>query len=185
MGAELAGAALERGHQVIVVSGPVEVTYPPAAEVVWITSTEELLDACRRWFPDCHGLIGAAAPCDYRPVRVESQKISKTGGPLMLQLVETPDVVATLAAEKRPDQWIVGFALETADHHFRAITKLERKRCDLIVLNGPEAMNAQDNRVEVIDREQGVLATLEGSKAHVARGILALLDQRFGAAERV
>ena len=74
----------------------------------------------------------------------------------MVELVETPDVVAALGAIKQ-SQWMVAFALETKDHHFRALQKLERKNCDLIVLNGPEAMCAADTRVEVIDRQGQVV----------------------------
>src|SRR3954453_21780780 len=90
MGRALAAAALELGHEVVVVSGPVNVEYPKAADVRPIVSTEELLAVCKELFPSCGGAIGAAAPCDYRPVRVETQKIAKTGQPLMLNLVETP-----------------------------------------------------------------------------------------------
>src|SRR5262245_15178857 len=77
MGRALAEAALQLGHQVVVVSGPVSVSYPAAAEVRQIISTEELLAVCQELFPDCDGAIGAAAPCDYRPVRVAEHKISK------------------------------------------------------------------------------------------------------------
>ena len=80
-------------------------------------------------------MIGAAAPCDYRPVMVATEKIKKTGDPLVLHLVETPDIVATLGSEKRSDQWIVGFALETEDARFRALSKLQHKCCDLVVVN--------------------------------------------------
>jgi phosphopantothenoylcysteine decarboxylase/phosphopantothenate--cysteine ligase len=179
MGRALAEAALELGHQVVIASGPVEVTYPADAELIWITSTEELLDACQRTFPSCDGLIGAAAPCDYRPLRVETQKIAKDGHPLILELVETPDVVATLGAAKRRDQWVVGFALETDDQRFRAITKLEKKSCDLIVLNGPSAMNSSTNSVEVLDRSGAVVAALEGTKEQVSRGILQIVQKRL------
>ncbi len=179
MGCALAEAALALGHDVVVVSGPVNLAYPSAAEVVAVTSTEDLLEACRRVFPDCDGLIGAAAPCDYRPVRVATAKISKTGEPLTLQLVETPDVVATLGASKKPDQWLVGFALETEDQRFRALSKLQRKSCDLIVLNGPQAMDARDNAVEMLDKSGQVVASFQGSKESVARGILSVIEQRL------
>ena len=179
MGRALAEAALELGHEVIVVTGPVAVTYPPGAEVRQIVSTEELLAACEELFPSCDGVIGAAAPCDYRPVRVEEHKITKTGQPLVLNLVETPDVMATLGAAKRPGQWLVGFALETDDQRFRALTKLERKSCDLIVLNGPDAMDAMDNQVEVLDRSGAVALALAGSKEQVARGILQAITERL------
>ncbi len=179
MGRALAEAALAAGHDVVVVSGPVTVTYPAAAEVRQIISTEDLLAACQELFPACDGAIGAAAPCDYRPVRVEEHKIAKTGQPLVLSLVETPDVMATLGAGKRADQWLVGFALETDDPRFRALAKLERKSCDLIVLNGPGAMDALDNQVEVLDREGAVVAALSGSKELVARGILQAIGERL------
>ena len=179
MGCALAQSALDLGHEVIVVTGPVEVTYPEAAEVVPIVSTEDLLAACEDRFPNCDGLIGAAAPCDYRPQRIAPHKISKTGEPLVLHLLETPDVVATMGARKRSHQWVVGFALETEDQRFRAITKLERKSCDLIVLNGPEAMNATDNQVEIIDRQGQVVSTIAGDKEIVAREILAVIGQRL------
>jgi phosphopantothenoylcysteine decarboxylase/phosphopantothenate--cysteine ligase len=157
----------------------VTVQYPSRAEVISVISTDEMLEACQLCFPSCEGLIGAAAPCDYQPVRIETHKIAKTGEPLMLHLVETADVVATLGADKRSDQWVVGFALETDDQRFRAITKLEKKSCDLIVLNGPEAMNSHTNSVEVLDRTGQVVKAIQGSKDEVGRGILRVIQQQL------
>lgn len=179
MGRALAESAIKAGHDVVVVSGPVEVEYPRAADIINVVSTEEMLQACREIFPRCHGLIGVAAPCDYRPIRVAEHKIAKTGEPLMLQLIETPDIVATTAAAKEADQWVVGFALETQDARFRAITKMERKSCDLMVLNGPEAMNAAENRVEVIAANGDVVVELSGQKESVARGIFEVIQHRL------
>jgi len=179
MGRALAAAAIALGHEVVVVSGPVNIDYPAGATVRPVVSTEELLAACQELFPACDGVIGAAAPCDYRPMRVEEHKIAKTGQPLVLNLVETPDVIATLGASKRLGQWLVGFALETDDQRFRALTKLLRKSCDLMVLNGPTAMDADDNQVEVLDRTGAVVSALAGSKSEVAGGILAVIQQRL------
>lgn len=178
MGKALAEAALERGHEVVIVSGPVDISYPAAAEVVPVISTEDMLAAARKVFPKCDGLIGVAAPSDYRPVKVAASKIAKTGEPLTLHLVETADVVATLGAEKT-HQWLVGFALETEDRRLRAIAKLEKKSCDLMVSNGPEAMHSLDNNVEIIDHEGTVLETLTGRKEEVARGIFAVIEERL------
>jgi phosphopantothenoylcysteine decarboxylase / phosphopantothenate---cysteine ligase len=178
MGAALAAAVIEAGHRAVVVSGPVDVEYPQAAEVVPVVSTDDMLEACLKVFPTCDGLIAVAAPCDYRPVVVAKQKIRKTGQPLKLHLVETSDIVASLAAEST-GQWIVGFALETEDRRMRAMQKLERKSCDLIVLNGPEAMHATKTRIEVLDKEGELLGALVGTKAEVARGIFRIIDQRL------
>ena len=178
MGKSLAEAALSRGHRVVVVSGPVCLDYPEAAEVIPVVSTEQMLAACREAFPDCDGLIGAAAPCDYRPMKVQSGKIEKTGDPLVLNLIETSDVIATLAADKQ-GRWVVGFALETEDQRFRALVKLENKNCDLIVLNGPEAMDAASNSVEVLDETGTVIAAFAGKKIEVSKGIMNVISQRL------
>jgi phosphopantothenoylcysteine synthetase/decarboxylase len=100
-------------------------------------------------------------------------------------LPESTSFVATNAsgtasgAAKRADQWVVGFALETEDRRLRALAKAERKSCDLMVMNGPEAMNAPDNRVEVLDRQGNVVAEFAGPKEDVARGILAVIQDRL------
>jgi phosphopantothenoylcysteine decarboxylase/phosphopantothenate--cysteine ligase len=179
MGTALVQAAIDAGHEVIVVSGPVEVSYHAQAAVVPVVSTEDMLSACQRVFPDCDGLIGVAAPCDYRPVKVAEQKIHKNGEPLLLHLIETPDVVASLAAEKKPKQWVVGFALETEDQRFRALSKMEKKSCDLMVLNSAAAIGAAENAIEVIDRAGNALASYEGSKDDVARGLFRLIQERL------
>ncbi len=178
MGLALAEAALAAGHEVVVVSGPVEVVYPAACRVISVVSTEEMLAACQAEFAHCDGLIGVAAPCDYRPVQVAPNKIAKTGAPLELHLIETDDVVATLGAGKTR-QWLVGFALETEDRRLRALAKLEKKHCDLMVLNGPEAMNSLHNTVEILDPAGGVIDTIAGPKAEVARRIFGVIQQRL------
>ena len=178
MGAALAQAALDLGHEVIVVSGPVEVEYPAGATIVPVVSTEEMVDRSREAFQQCDGLIGAAAPCDYRPQHVEADKISKTGEPLLLELVETDDVVATLG-EVKGNRWVVGFALETEDHRLRALAKLERKCCDLIVSNGVEAMDSLENRVEILDPTGKVIHAFAGRKVQIARQILSVIQDQL------
>lgn len=178
MGAALATAARNLDHEVIIISGPVEVEYPSGANVISVVSTEEMLSCARETFETCDGMIGAAAPCDYRPQHVERSKIAKTGEPLLLELIETEDVVATLGAAKG-DRWMVGFALETEDHRLRALAKLERKHCDLMVSNGVEAMDSHDNRVEILAPDGEVLETAAGSKSTVAETILEVVQQRL------
>lgn len=184
MGSALAAAAVAAGHEVVVVSGPVEVAYPCEAEVVPVVTTEEMLAACQRLFPDCDGLIGVAAPCDYRPREVAAHKIKRTGDRLLLELIETPDIIATLGAQKRRTQWIVAFALETHDPHLRALQKLERKKADLIVLNGPAAIHSDQTHVEILNLRGEILASLDGPKDRVAAGLFRVLMQSVGQAPR-
>jgi phosphopantothenoylcysteine decarboxylase/phosphopantothenate--cysteine ligase len=178
MGRALAEAAIALGHEVVVVSGPVEVEYPPQARVVPVISTEDMLAASAREFETCDGLIGAAAPCDYRPMRVESHKIVKTGQPIDLHLTETDDVVATLGA-KKGHRWVVGFALETEDHRLRALAKLEKKFCDLMVSNGAQAISSLDNEVEILTPNGDVLASISGAKEMVANHILGIIEEQL------
>ena len=178
MGCALAEAALALGHEVVIISGPVEIVYPPAARVVPVISTEEMLAAASHIFETSDGLIGAAAPCDYRPVRVEDHKITKTGRPVDVRLVETEDVVATLG-ERKGERWVVGFALETEDRRLRALAKLERKHCDLVVSNGPAAISSLENDVEVLAPDGTIVANFAGSKDDVAHGILAIINERL------
>jgi phosphopantothenoylcysteine decarboxylase/phosphopantothenate--cysteine ligase len=178
MGAALAAAAIQAGHEVVIVSGPVEAKYPDAAEVRWVVSTEDMLCAAEEEFEHCDGLIGVAAPCDYRPHRVEDHKIAKTGEPLILHLIETPDIVATLGADKGA-RWVVGFALQSDDHHFKAVRKLEQKSCDLIVLNEPTAMEATHNTIEVLDASGQPILQASDTKDNVARQIFAVIEQRL------
>ncbi len=179
MGAALAQAVISAGHQAVVVSGPVTVDYPVEAEIHWVVTTDEMLEKSKELFGDCDGVIGAAAPCDYMPRHVQSQKLSKTGRPLRIELVETADVVATLGERKRANQWAVGFALETEDQRFRAIIKLERKHCDLMVSNGPAAIDADHNEVELLDASGEVLASISGSKHHVAEQLMSEISIRL------
>ena len=178
MGYALAEAALASGHEVIIVSGPVGIDYPRGAEVVPVVSTEEMLAECRRIFPTCDGMIGVAAPSDYQPIVVLENKIAKRNEPIVLHLIETPDVVATLGADKG-DRWIVGFALETQDQHIRAVIKAERKNCDMMVLNGPEAMNSAENEVALMDAIGTVLLSLSGTKTYVAQEIFGMIQERL------
>jgi len=178
MGRALAEAATQCGHEVVIVSGPVDVSYPSTSVVYKVISTEEMLEIARREFQACDGLIGVAAPCDYRPLQVADHKLSKDGSPRLLQLVETPDVVATLGAQKG-NRWVVGFALETEDHRFRAIRKLEQKSCDLIVLNDPTAMDSDSNSVEVLDGDGRVLLSKHGLKEAVAQALFSLINDEL------
>ncbi len=179
MGAALAVAVMQQGHDVVIVSGPVAVDYPPGAEVIQVLTTDDMLSVAGDIFPSCDGAIGAAAPCDYKPLKISNQKLSKTGQPLSLELIETPDVIAVLGQSKGSDQWVVGFALETDDRHFRATVKLQKKCCDLMVSNGPEAIDAADNNVELLGSDGRIIETISGSKQHVANRLIHQIHHRL------
>jgi phosphopantothenoylcysteine decarboxylase / phosphopantothenate---cysteine ligase len=171
MGRELAACGIKLGYDVTVVSGPVNVDYPAKAKVISVVTTQEMLEATREHFKQATGLIGVAAPCDYMPQVIQPQKIPKTGHNLTLELIETPDIVATLAAEKHENQWVVGFALETEDRRHRAIAKMQRKRCNLMVSNSAAAINAADTDLEILNADGELIEQVIGSKQKAAKQI--------------
>ena len=175
MGCALTTAALAAGHEVVVVSGPVSVAYPEAAEVIAVVTTEEMLAASVEQFPTCDGVIGVAAPCDFSPKVVASEKIKKVDGNLTLELVATPDIMKALGALKQEHQWSVGFALETENGLDNAVQKLRDKQCDLIVLNGADAIDSEVNSITVIDNEGESIRKFSGSKPDAAKVIVELI----------
>ena len=176
MGGALAQAVLDAGHEAVVISGPVSVRYPEAAAVVFVKTTEEMLAAALEHFPRCIGAIAAAAPCDFRPKELQTQKIRKTGLHLTVELIETPDVIGALGRRKRADQWTVAFALETEEGMARAMAKLRTKQADLIVVNQPNAIDSDSSSVQILGLD-GAIVGASGPKTSVAQAILERIQQ--------
>ncbi len=151
MGYALAAAAVRRGWQVDLVSGPVALPPPRGAAVHAVVSAEEMLRACEPLFEQCDLFIAVAAVADYRPAARSPGKGAKSAGAWRLELVPTVDILKTLAARKRPGQVVVGFAAETGDLEARAQRKREDKRLDWIVANEVSrpglGIGAEDNAV--------------------------------------
>lgn len=168
MGCALATAALAAGHEVVVISGPVSITYPEAAEVISVMTTEEMLAAAIEQFPSCDGAIGVAAPCDFAPLVVADEKIKKTDANLTLELEGTPDIMMALGKMKQSHQWSIGFAMETENGLTNALKKLRAKQFDLIVLNGVEAIGSEVNSINVIDSSGESVRKFSGDKLEAA-----------------
>lgn len=178
MGYALAQAAQEAGHEVELVSGPVALTPPAGCRLHPVLTTAEMLAACLDIFPRCDGVIGVAAVCDYTPKARVTGKLSKTGRPLILELVETADILGTLGASKG-HRWSVGFALETDAGPGKALQKLREKRCDAIALNALSAMGAETNRIQLLAREGEIVADWNGTKLDVAREMIAWIGRNL------
>jgi phosphopantothenoylcysteine decarboxylase / phosphopantothenate---cysteine ligase len=179
MAAALARAALAAGHEVTIVSGPVQLAYPKAARVVPVVTTDEMLAASLAELPRCDGVIAAAAPCDFEPRRRVAGKIPRQGTSLRLDLEPTPDVIATLASKGAKRQWFVAFALEPGADPRRAFAKIEAKRCDLIVVNDVTALEASRTAVTVYDRAHATVGTKAGTKRAVATWLVRLIGTRL------
>jgi len=177
-GFALAQAALDRGAEVTLITGPVSLPTPVGARRVDVTTVQQMLDAVLEDAADADALLMAAAVGDYRPATVSEHKIKKTAD-LTLRLERTPDILAAVARQRadtgRP-RVVVGFAAESQDLLENARAKLEAKRLDLIVANDITAADAgfaaETNRVVLLDREGGVEELPLMSKAAVAETVL-------------
>jgi len=179
MAKALAEAAVARGHDVTIVSGPVHVRYPARARVIPVTTTAEMLAESLALLPACDGVIAAAAPCDFEPVRRQPGKIPRQGAGLTLRLVPTTDVIATLARRHRPGQWFVAFALEPGADPTRAFAKIKAKQCDLIVVNDVTALESAENAVAVYDARHAHVGSKRASKRAVAGWLIRLIEARL------
>lgn len=159
MGYAIARAAARRGAQVTLLTGPVSIEPPQGVRVVPFTTTQDLLERALENAGEQDILIQSAAPADYRAKEIAPQKIKKQGGADMtIELVENPDVAATLGRQKRADQTFVGFAAETNDVLEHARGKLQKKNLDMIVANDVTAPGAgfdvNTNIVTLITRSE-------------------------------
>jgi phosphopantothenoylcysteine decarboxylase/phosphopantothenate--cysteine ligase len=179
MAAALAQAALAAGHEVTIVSGPVQLRYPTAARVIPVITTRDMLDASLAELPSVEGVVATAAPCDFEPVRRVAGKIPRQGDGLALELSPTPDVIATLARKSVSRQWFVAFALEPGADPRRAFQKIEAKRCDLIVVNDVTAIEGTNTAVTVYDRSHAAVGSKAGTKRAVATWLIRLFTTRL------
>jgi phosphopantothenoylcysteine decarboxylase/phosphopantothenate--cysteine ligase len=151
MGYALAEAARNRGAEVVLVSGPTSLEFPNA---VHVRTTEEMRTAVLHNAKAVDVVIKAAAPLDFRPKSVSSQKIKKKTASLTLELEPTEDILKELGATKN-GKILVGFAAETENHIRNGIEKLKEKNLDLIVVNsanGPDsAFDSDINHATIID----------------------------------
>lgn len=185
MGYELARAAMLRGAQVTLVSGPTALEPPPFVELVRVESAQQMHDAVMAAAPAQDVIIKAAAVADYRPAHTAGEKIKKSGADLTLELTRTPDILAELGAARRPGQFLCGFAMETRDLLDNARAKLEKKGADMIVANSLREAGAgfggATNHVTLVEPTGCTELPLAG-KDEVAHRILdRILARRAGA----
>ena len=183
MGYALAEACASRGAEVVLVSGPVTLqTVHPNIQRIDVESAAEMHRATADAFKDADAGILCAAVADFTPEQVADQKIKREKDDLVLRLKPTCDIAASLGKEKRPDQLLVGFALETCDEVSHAQDKLARKNFDFIVLNSLNDKGAgfrcDTNKITIIDRTEAVSYPLK-RKQEVAEDIVDKLSSLF------
>lgn len=181
MGYALARAFALAGADVTLVSGPTALPLPdPTIRRIPVRSAQEMYEATAGVFPGADVVILNAAVADYTPLHPAQQKIKKKEDTFSIELGRTVDIAATLGRQKRPEQLLVGFALETNNEHAHALAKLRAKNFDFIVLNSLQDKGAgfghDTNKITVIDKaEQSHEFSLK-SKDDVAADLLRLVE---------
>jgi phosphopantothenoylcysteine decarboxylase/phosphopantothenate--cysteine ligase len=185
MGVALAAAAWQRGADVTLIHGPLDVPLPVGPVAHAVESTSEMHDAVMAALPIADALVMAAAPADFTPMTVAATKLSKRAGDEVrtLALVNTPDILRETTALRPAGAVIVGFALETGDLDAKATAKLVEKGLDLIVANDATVDGAgfgtDTNVVTIHDREGGREETGLASKVEIAHHILDRIAARL------
>ena len=173
-GAMLASEALERGWDVDLVHGHLEVP-PPEVRLHPAPTAREMLEVCRQLHPACDVLIAAAAVSDYTPREASRQKRKRDGSSWTLELMPTEDILLSLRQSKGR-RVHAGFALETEDMERNALRKLETKGLDWIVANGPEAIGGKASRYVLLGRGGARQDLGIATKAQVAKALLDALE---------
>lgn len=184
MGFAIAEAFADAGSDVRVICGPV--TRLPVHDHITVNKVEtaaEMFEETQTYFREYDLVIFSAAVADYTPAQVSDQKIKKQGNSMHLDLVKTTDIAATLGQQKKQDQLLIGFALETEHEMEYALDKLRRKNLDYIVLNSLNDVGSgfahDTNKITVIDKSENIQRYPLKSKSDVAKDILNIILEKW------
>jgi phosphopantothenoylcysteine decarboxylase / phosphopantothenate---cysteine ligase len=181
MGYAIAEAAVTRKHQVTLISGPSAIRPPRGAEIILITTADELYRAVHRSVRRCDVLVMCAAVSDYKPASVSGRKMKKRKSAFTLKLIPTRDILASLPKRRR--YLVVGFAAETHDLKIHAEKKLRAKNCDAIVANdvsGSETgMESDENEVTIFFRHGENKKISRAPKKIIARELVKIIAKMW------
>ena len=181
MGYALAQAAIEAGAKVTLVSGPTHLDAPNKAEVINVISADDMHKAVMQQIDTQDIFIGVAAVADYRPALAVECKIKKDNDEMSVELVKNKDILADVAALKKPP-YCVGFAAETNNVIEYARKKLEKKKLQLVaanqVGNGETGFKTKDNAITLISKDD-VIELPKQNKFALARNLIAVITDHF------
>jgi phosphopantothenoylcysteine decarboxylase/phosphopantothenate--cysteine ligase len=181
MGVAIAEEFASRGAGVTLILGPSNIEVSKNIETVKVTSAQQMYEACLNSFSKTDITVMAAAVADYAPQDFSSQKIKKSTDLFTLSLIKTPDILKQLGEIKNEKQIIVGFALETNNEKENALSKLEMKKIDLIVLNSLNDEGAgfgnDSNKIAIYDKNGNESLFDLKSKKLVAKDIVNTIIQ--------
>jgi len=175
MGYALAEAAVAADHDVVLISGPVDLEPVAGATLIPVSTSDEMFDAVVWHAKSCDVLVMAAAVADYKPERVSPTKIKKRDEKLALQLIRTRDILATIGNQPR-NYLLAGFAAETENLEANAAKKLRDKNLDLIIANDVSnpaiGMESDKNEVTILFRSGEKRKIPRATKKNLARELI-------------
>jgi phosphopantothenoylcysteine decarboxylase / phosphopantothenate---cysteine ligase len=173
MGYAIAEAALDVGHDVILISGPVNLARPRNAKVIYVSTSDEMFDAVHQHADDVNVCVLCAAVADYKPAEVSPVKIKKRATQLSLELIPTRDILDSLGTLQNRKFLLVGFAAETDHLEANATKKLREKNCDIIVANDARiAMESDESELLILFRDGDTKKISRAPKKNLARELV-------------
>lgn len=158
MGIQLAKQALAQAAEVILILGPSAEPIPSNDKLIVhrIESADQMYDTCHQYKTEVDVFIFAAAVADYKPQNISDEKIKKNEDLLQVNLIKNKDIAASIGADKKSNQIIIGFALETEKIIEHATAKMHKKNMDMIVINTPKIKNTafgyDTNQISILHR---------------------------------
>ncbi len=176
MGYVLAEVAKRRGAEVILISGPTNITPPQGVNTIFVESALDMEREVVKHFPGSDVVIASAAVSDYRPEKREKEKIKTNPRRKSINLIRNPDILSQLGKQKGA-KFLIGFALETKDLEKNAREKLKGKNLDMIIANAPQAMNRNEATVKIFTKSGKKIFLQEMKKEKIAERILSELKE--------
>src|SRR5262249_1068195 len=177
MGYAMAEAALDAGHDVILISGPVNLEPPRGAKFISVSTSDEMFAAVHRHAEESDACVLCAAVADYKPVEVSPVKIKKRAGEFSLELIPTRDILKSLRRRENRKFLLVGFAAETDHVEENAAKKLREKNCDIIVANDARVgMESDENELLVLFRDGEMKKLSRAPKKILARELVKIFQ---------
>jgi phosphopantothenoylcysteine decarboxylase/phosphopantothenate--cysteine ligase len=180
MGYAIAEAALTEGHDVTLISGPASVEPPRNANLIPVSTSDEMFEAVHRDADKCDICVLCAAVADYKPANVSSTKIKKRGAKFSLELIPTRDILDSLGHKQDRQFVLIGFAAETDHVEENAAKKLRAKNCDIIVANdvsgADSGMESDVNEVIILFRDGEKTKISRAPKKNIARDLVKIFS---------
>lgn len=177
MGYAIAEAALDVGHDVILISGPVNLEPPRNTKFVSVSTSDEMFEAVRRHADESDVCVLCAAVADYKPAQVSPVKIKKRAPQLSLELIPTRDILHSLGRRQNRKYLLVGFAAETDHLEANATKKLREKNCDIIVANDARiGMESDENELLILFRDGETTKISRAPKKILARELVKIFS---------